>query len=106
MKISFVTIGKFKSEECEKLVAQYPESPVLNFHLAVAYNDLAVAYNDKENASRAHKAFFTAIALGVQQRILSPRDTKILADLKARYMASELTSVADHQPSDASRTRQ
>ena len=82
----------------EKLVAQNPDNPVLRFHLAVAYNDT-------KNASRARETLFAATALGVEQRILSPRDKKTLADLKARYMAPEATTVTDKPSADASQAR-
>ncbi len=77
----------------EKLVAENPESPVLRFHLAVAYDEM-------KDTNRARESLFAATALGVQQRVLSPRDKKILDDLKARYMATQATA-ADQSSNDA-----
>jgi predicted Zn-dependent protease len=82
----------------EKLVGQIPESPVLRFHLAVAYNDT-------KNASRARETFVAATALGVEQRLLSPRDKKTLADLKTRYLAPETTTVTEKPSTNASQAR-
>ena len=80
----------------EKLVAQYPESPVLRFHLAVAYNDT-------KNVGRARETLYTATALGVEQRLLSPRDRKNLADLKALYMAPK--AVANQAAANSSQAK-
>jgi predicted Zn-dependent protease len=81
----------------EKLVAQVPESPVLRFHLAVAYSDT-------KNPGRARETLVAATALGVEQRLLSPRDKKTLADLKARYIAPE-TTITNEPSANASQAR-
>jgi tetratricopeptide (TPR) repeat protein len=78
----------------EKLVEQNPESPVLRFHLAVAYDDT-------KDKNRARESFFVATVLGVQQRVLSPRDKKSLEDMKARYMAIEVATAADRSANDS-----
>jgi exosortase len=78
----------------EKLVEQNPESPVLRFHLAVAYDDT-------KDKNRARESFFAATVLGVQQRVLSPRDKKVLEDMKARYMATDVSTAADRSTNDS-----
>lgn len=82
----------------EKLVAKIPENPVLRFHLAMAYNDA-------KNAKLARETLVAATALGVEQQVLSPRDKKTLADLKARYMAPEATTITDNPSANASQAR-
>jgi exosortase len=78
----------------EKLVEQNPESPVLRFHLAVAYDDT-------KDKNRARESFFAATVLGVQQRVLSPRDKKVLEDMKTRYMATDATTADDRSANDS-----
>jgi tetratricopeptide (TPR) repeat protein len=82
----------------EQLVTQIPESPVLRFHLAVAYNGA-------KNSTRARETFIAATALGIEQRLLSPRDKKTLADLKARFMVPEPTAVTAEPSTDATQAR-
>jgi predicted Zn-dependent protease len=82
----------------EKLVAQIPDSPVIRFHLAIAYNDA-------KNASRAREALVAATALGVEQRLLSPRDKKNLADLKAHYLSPATTPLTGEPTTSASQAR-
>lgn len=82
----------------ENLVAQIPDSPVLRFHLAVAYNGT-------KNANRARETFIAATALGIEQRLLSPRDKKTLADLRALYMAPATTTVTNEPSTNATQAR-
>ncbi len=81
----------------EKLVADNPENPVLRFHLAVAYNDV-------KDAPRARDTILTATTLGIEQRLLSPRDKKTLADLKALFLASTPTDT-NQSSADASQAK-
>ena len=78
----------------EKLVAQNPESPVLQFHLAAAYDGT-------KDRTRARESFLAATVLGVQQRVLSPRDKKVFEELKARYLATEAATAADKSTNDS-----
>src|SRR4029079_3394738 len=82
----------------EKLAAQIPDSPILRFHLAIAYNDA-------KDVSRARESLVAATALGVEQRLLSPRDKKSLADLKARYMSPAAAPITGDPTTDASQAR-
>ena len=82
----------------EKLAAQIPDSPILRFHLAIAYNEA-------KNDSRARESLVAATALGVEQRLLSPRDKKNLADLKARYMSPAAAPITGDPTTDASQAR-
>jgi hypothetical protein len=82
----------------EMLVAQVPDSPVLRFHLAIAYNDT-------KNANRARESFIAATALGIEQRLLSPHDKKTLADLKAVYMTPATTTITVEPSTSGSQPR-
>ena len=81
----------------KKLVASSPDSPVLRFHLALAYNDA-------QDSNRSRDELFTAIALGVEQRLLSPRDKKSLTDLKARHLSPQAVGPEQSAP-NASQTK-
>src|SRR5262249_22976547 len=81
----------------EKLAAQSPDNPILRFHLAVAYNEA-------KDAKRAREAFLAATTLGVEQRLLSPRDRKTLADLKAHFTAPT-AAVTEQPPANSSQVR-
>jgi exosortase len=80
----------------EKLVAKSPDSPVLRFHLAIAYD--ATKNND-----RARENFITATALGVEQNVLSPRDRKTLEDFKSRYLAPQSAVAEQKAPNTQAR---
>jgi exosortase len=85
-------------ETLERLVEKHPDSPVLRFHLAAAYDDM-------KNSAQAKENLFAATALGVSQRLLSPRDKKTMEQLKARYISPNATTIADQHSSAASQTR-
>lgn len=67
----------------EKLVAENPDSPVLRLHLAIIYHDL-------QDTERARNNLFAANALGVEQRVLSPRDKQGLQTLQSHYLNGKL----------------
>jgi Flp pilus assembly protein TadD len=78
----------------EKLVALNPESPVLRFHLAVAYDDT-------KDQKRARETFLAATVLGVQQQVLSPRDKNVLKKLKARYTGMQAATMDGRSVNDS-----
>lgn len=78
----------------EKLVSNNPENAVLRFHLAVAYDDM-------KNSDRARDSILAASALGIEQRILSPRDKKSLEVLRSRYLSSESGTIGKSATSNS-----
>jgi predicted Zn-dependent protease len=63
----------------EKIAEQKSDSPILRLHLAIAC--------DEANSTElAKEHLITAVALGAEQQILSPRDRKSLGSLQARYL--------------------
>lgn len=81
----------------EKLVLERPENAIARFHLAAAYHEA-------KETTRARDTLFAAIALGVEKQVLSPRDRKMLSNLKARYITPE-ESVVDAPASGGSHAR-
>ncbi len=71
----------------KQIVQQSPNSPVPWLHLAIACSDM-------HDIDGARDSLVNAAALGVERQILSPRDSKSLAELRDRYLAPEMSAIA------------